>query len=314
MKHLILTVIFCFSLTSQSLYSQRIIFQSDFENINFPNSDSLPAGWKKIDADSNFFGLGKSWAVRDTNQILGGDTTVNKPRSHSGKKSLHISWFSGKGGSYVSDDWVWTDSFTVVSGDSLIFWSLLGNTKGITHYTDSLQIWICASQNVFDTINKITTLKSNLDTLDNFWIEHKFNLSQYAGQIIYIAFRYYLPVQNALWCNIDDMLIGNRSSVGIAINQFGIPESFRLFQNFPNPFNSETVIRFDIPQRDFVRLNIYDINGKLLKSFINIFLNAGSYDFRFDSESQSLQLGSGVYFYSLETREYAQSKKFILIK
>ena len=314
MKIYLLSIILIFGFTPGSVFPQRIIFQSDFENISFPNSDSLPSGWKKTDADSNFFGIGKSWAVRDTNQILGGDTSVNKPRAHSGKKSLHISWFSGKGGSYVSDDWVWTDSFTVNQGDSLIFWSLLGNTAGITHYVDSLQIWICNSQNTFDTASKLTTLISQLDTLDNVWLEHKFNLSQFSGQRIFIAFRYYLPVKNALWCNIDDMLIGNRTSVGITLSQINIPLSFRLHQNFPNPFNPETVIRIEIPEREFVKMSIYDLNGRLIQSLLNEILNPGTYDFRFYANSVAGQLASGVYFYKLESRRFTDTKKLIYVK
>lgn len=314
LKSFIFILHLCLGFFPGLIFSQRIIFQSDFENISFPNSDSLPSGWKKTDADSNFFGIGKSWAVRDTNQILGGDTTVNKPRAHSGKKSLHISWFSGKGGSYVSDDWVWTDSFTVNQGDSLIFWSLLGNTAGITHYVDSLQIWICSSQNISDTLSKLTTLISHLDTLDNVWLEHKFSLSQFSGQRIYVVFRYNLPVKNALWCNIDDMLIGNRTSVGIILSQLTIPAGFKLHQNFPNPFNPETVIRFEIPKGDFIILNVYDLNGKLTASLLNEYLNPGTYAITFDANSVSGELASGVYFYKLESGMFSDTKKFIYVK
>ena len=276
-------------------YSQRILFQSDFENVTL-NADSLPTGWKKFDADSNFFGIGKNWAIRDTNQILGGDTIVNRPHSFSGKKSLHISWFSGKGGNYISDDWVWTDSLRIAQGDSLIFMALLGNTPGIAYYVDSVQIWACSAQNTVSAFQKISTIKSALDTNINFWKQHLFDLSQFAGQRIHIAFRYYIPVENALWCNIDDMLIGNRSgSIGINSNTSTIPIGFELYQNYPNPFNPSTKISYKLQTSSYITIKIHDVAGRLVSELVNARQNAGFYEVEF----QAVDISSGVYFYTL---------------
>src|SRR4030095_8902808 len=114
------------------LFSQRILFQSDFETIPLVFPDSLPAGWKKLDVDQNNPVLG--WAVNDTNQHFGGDTATFKPRAHSGKKCLFIFWLAGLGNNNLNDDWVWTDSLRIQTGDSLIFWCLLGSTPLIVPY------------------------------------------------------------------------------------------------------------------------------------------------------------------------------------
>lgn len=298
--------------SASNSFSQRFLFQSDFENINFSNSDSLPLGWKKLDADSNYFGRGKSWAVRDTNQILGGDSIVNRPHSHSGKKSLHISWLSGKGGTYENDDWVWTDSLRIQTDDSLIFWALLGNIPGISYYVDSVQIWVCSLQNPDSRIAHLTTLISSLDTNINIWKEHKFNLTGFSNQRIYIGFRYYIPVENALWCNIDDMIIGNRSaSIGINTSEVNIPYKFSLFQNYPNPFNPVTNFEFQIPKSGFVKLTVSDLLGEEVAVIVNTQLNPGSYNFKFDGSS----LSSGVYFYSLEVGgDIIDTKRLVLLK
>jgi len=272
--------------------------------------DSLPQGWLKLDVDSNFFGIGKSWAVRDTNQILGGDTVVNRPRAYSGKKSLHISWFAGKGGSYESDDWVWTDSLNIQNGDSLIFWALLGNTEGISFYVDSLQIWICNLQNPGSATTHLATLKSHLDTTINAWTEHKFDLSQFAGQKVYIGFRYYIPVVNALWCNIDDMLIGNRTPVGISQTGTNVPSEFSLSQNYPNPFNPNTVISYQLAVNSFVSLKIYDAMGREVETLINVKQIAGSYELEWNAGN----FPSGIYFYELTAGEFAETRRMILIK
>lgn len=304
-------------------YSQRILFQSDFENITLTIPDSLPTGWAKLDVDSNFFGLGKSWAVRDTTHIAGGDTIANRPRAHSGKKSLHISWFSGKGGSYEGDDWAWTDSLRIIPEDSLIFWALLGNTQGISFYVDSLQIWICSEQNPNAVISHLATLKSNLDTVPNIWKERRFDLSQFAGQRIYVAFRYYLPVQNALWCNIDDMFIGNRSYTS-TVNQNGtnIPASFFLSQNYPNPFNPKTVIKYDISFENkglqpLVQLRIYNALGKEVEILVNERQPSGDYTVEWDASNYP----SGTYFYNIEihpdrlqAESFSETKQMTLLK
>ena len=280
---------------SAQLYSQRILFQSDFENVTL-HAASLPQGWKKFDADSTFFGIGKNWAVRDTSQILGGDTIVNRPHAFSGKKSLHISWFSGKGGNYVSDDWLWTDSLRIAQGDSLIFMALLGNTPGIAYYVDSVQIWACSSQNTSSAFQKITTIKSALDTNINFWKQHLYDLSQFAGQKIFIAFRYYIPVENALWCNLDDMLIGNRSgSIGISNNTSTIPNGFELYQNYPNPFNPSTKISYKLQASSYITIKIHDVAGRLISELVNARQNAGLYEVEF----QAGDISSGAYFYTL---------------
>jgi len=309
---LIILLFITYSLLPSETFSQRILFQSDFENLNLSMPDSLPQGWSKLDADSNFFGRGKSWAVRDTNQILGGDTVVNRPRAKSGKKALHISWFAGKGGSYESDDWVWTDSLNIQSGDSLMFWALLGNTEGISFYVDSLQIWICNLQNPASATIHLATLKSHLDTTLNTWTEHKFDLSQFTNQKIYIGFRYYIPVVNALWCNIDDMLIGNRTPVGISQTGTNVPSEFSLSQNYPNPFNPKTIISYQLLVNSFTSLKVYNVLGNEVAVLVNERQNAGRYDYQLSTINY--QLTSGIYFYKLTAGEFSDTKKMTLIK
>lgn len=95
-----------------------------------------------------------------------------------------------------------------------------------------------------------------------------------------------------------------------------IPENFILYQNFPNPFNSSTTIKFDIPLRNgkneniFVILKIYDILGKEISVLINSYLEPGTYYTKLNSSD----LGSGLYYYRIQCGEYSDIKKMILIK
>lgn len=89
-----------------------------------------------------------------------------------------------------------------------------------------------------------------------------------------------------------------------------IPASYSLKQNFPNPFNPQTNIDFDIPKRTHVELNIYDITGKYVTTLVDYDYKPGSYRIFWDASS----LSSGVYFYSLQTTEYTNTKRMILLK
>jgi len=88
------------------------------------------------------------------------------------------------------------------------------------------------------------------------------------------------------------------------------PKKFSLEQNYPNPFNPTTVIRFAVPRTQEVKLNVYDINGRLVGRLVNGSLNAGEYEFTFDASG----LGSGIYFYRIEAGSFVQTKRMTLIK
>ncbi len=88
------------------------------------------------------------------------------------------------------------------------------------------------------------------------------------------------------------------------------PDAFSLKQNFPNPFNPATKINFDIKNSTFTSLKVFDMNGREVKTLVNENLTAGSYEINFNAS----ELNSGVYFYTLKTNEYTETKKMMLVK
>ncbi len=307
-----------FSFCMQSA-SQRILFQSDLETIPLVYPDSLPVGWKKLDVDRNNPVLG--WAVNDTNQRFGGDTAIFKPRAHSGKKCLFIFWLAGLGNNNLNDDWVWTDSLRILTGDSLIFWCLLGSTPLISAYPDSVQIHVCSAQNPGTSLLKLATIKSNdsagIPLNNNTWRQFKYSLSQFAGQKIYIAWRYYMVVNQSsgLWINIDDIFIGNHSAIGIEQISSNIPSGYELMQNYPNPFNPKTKIRFSIPsisQRHAydTRMVIYNSIGQKIIELFNQPLAPGIYEVDWDATNYP----SGIYFYRITSGEFSDTRRMVFVK
>ena len=89
-----------------------------------------------------------------------------------------------------------------------------------------------------------------------------------------------------------------------------IPSSFQLKQNYPNPLNPSTSIRFDIPNASFVRVSVYDVMGRELENLVNEQLKAGEYMVKWDAA----RFASGIYFYSIAADGYQTTKKMMLIK
>jgi hypothetical protein len=90
----------------------------------------------------------------------------------------------------------------------------------------------------------------------------------------------------------------------------GIPLTYDLTQNFPNPFNPSTTIRYQIPQDGIVTLKIYDILGSEVATLVNEQKPAGKYEVNFNARS----LASGIYIYKIQAGEFTASKKLMLLK
>lgn len=89
-----------------------------------------------------------------------------------------------------------------------------------------------------------------------------------------------------------------------------IPAAFKLSQNFPNPFNPVTSIRFDVPKSSFVKISVYDVMGREVENLVNQQLKAGEYLVKWDA----VKFSSGIYFYSIAADGYQITNKMILTK
>jgi len=98
--------------------------------------------------------------------------------------------------------------------------------------------------------------------------------------------------------------------VSMSITENLIPTTYNLSSPYPNPFNPTTTISFSIPQLGTVSLNIYDITGKLVTTLINEQLNIGYHSIDWDGTNQS----SGMYLVKMESGEYVETQKLLLVK
>ena len=95
----------------------------------------------------------------------------------------------------------------------------------------------------------------------------------------------------------------------------GIPSSFALHDNYPNPFNPKTQIRFDLPQRNNVNITIYNTLGQRVKVFSMINTPAGTHAITWNAINQNGQpLSAGVYLYQMISEDFVKTRKMILLK
>lgn len=105
------------------------------------------------------------------------------------------------------------------------------------------------------------------------------------------------------------------STVTKVENQTLIPRTFGLSQNFPNPFNSETLIQIQLPEKCFVSLRIYNIIGQIICSLINGMKEPGRYTSIWNGQNdRGLTVSSGIYFYCLKAGDYVDTKKLLYFK
>ena len=97
-------------------------------------------------------------------------------------------------------------------------------------------------------------------------------------------------------------------SVGLA--DLNMPKEFELSQNYPNPFNPTTTINFSVPKQGNVRIAVYNTVGEQVDVLVNSHKNVGNYITAWDASN----FASGIYYYSIQTDNFVQTKKMILLK
>jgi carboxypeptidase T len=147
------------------------------------------------------------------------------------------------------------------------------------------------------------------------WKFQSFNISSNVGGSTNMLVRFRDSTDASLnydgWYVDNIRITGYQVSPPVGVNtstEEGL--SYDLMQNYPNPFNPNTKINFTIPKQNFVKLNVYDISGKLVSILVNESKDAGKYEVIFNGEN----LSSGIYFYKIEAGDFIVTRKMILIK
>ena len=315
MKKLIFTFLL-FVMVSTGAFAQRIVFNQTFQG--FPiTADSLPLKWTKVITLPPTTQPTSVWAIRDSGNVFQGVNQIVRSPAYQSTRALTVPW-SGYGAGGIIDQWVFTDSFTVKTGDSLIFMMVIGTpawVPSLTAYIDTMQVHVCLINDPAGSLQKLATIKSRdsagVALGGNVWEQYKFNLTPFAGQIIYVGFRYYMDTNiDGLWCCIDNVFVGNRAAS--VVNQIGtgVPTKYNMEQNYPNPFNPSTSIKFALPKASNVKITVFNMLGQVVSVPVNENKSAGFYEVKFNGSN----LASGSYYYRIEAGSYVETKKMMLIK
>lgn len=202
--------------------------------------------------------------------------------------------------------WVGTDfGLGIYNGTD---WTVYrANNSGITHN------YIAAI--AFEgNISWIGTLNSLLKFDGNNWTKFDTANSQIPGGVVDVI----------LTDNVGNKWLGTRDfslAYGLTVFKEGgivglnnitghTPTKYLLKQNYPNPFNPVTKIDFELPKYGNTSLKIYNSIGELIATLVDITLNKGNYSYEWDAANYP----SGIYFYTLQSGEYVQTQKMVLLK
>jgi endonuclease I len=168
--------------------------------------------------------------------------------------------------------------------------------------------------------NAVLTVNSAVSDIPQFIVE-EYPASVPAGEMCYAKIKFKPTAINqtyngTLTINNSDSTITvnlkgfSNSNVGINITGTDIPSKYFLYDNYPNPFNSSTLIKFDIPAESDISLELYDIQGKLLKVLCTGRFQAGSYRYMLQIDN----LSAGFYFIKFSGYNYMKTSKICHLK
>ena len=104
----------------------------------------------------------------------------------------------------------------------------------------------------------------------------------------------------------------------VVLNESAIITSFELTQNYPNPFNPSTTIDYNIHSSGYVSLNVYDVMGRLVRTLVDEYKEAGNangYSVTWNGlDNLGNKVSTGVYIYSLQAQGVSTTKKMVLMK
>ena len=115
------------------------------------------------------------------------------------------------------------------------------------------------------------------------------------------------------------LILGVCNYIGLDLSQIeneaAIPSGYSLHQNYPNPFNPTTTLQYDLPEDRLVNITIYDMLGRAVKILINQPQDAGYRSIIWDATNNyGKPVSAGIYLYQIQTGEYMQTRKMVLLK
>jgi photosystem II stability/assembly factor-like uncharacterized protein len=197
--------------------------------------------------------------------------------------------------------------------------TVAGNSGKIYKTSDGGNNWVALLSNTTKNLKAIisTNLLKNWavgeqGTILNTTNGGSFWATQVSGTTNNLNSVYFAMTSTTGWISGDNGTILKTTNGGVGIMKISseIPTSYKLYNNYPNPFNPSTNIKFQIKDSRFTTLKIYDILGKEIERLVNEKLSPGTYSIDWNAT----QYPSGIYFYRLQSENFTDVKRMMFVK
>jgi len=273
-----------------------LLFYSQLSNDEDKSSDTLKTQinvTQFIDDFESDFGnwiTNGTWGTDNRKAYNGGNCLVVNPEKNYDNNTNSFTMYK------------YTFDLTSINDPQLIFWSqtdLKGSDHGYVEIsTDNGQNW--------------TKISNNFISFNSTWEQQIISLLDFTdNDNVTIRFHFISDMMfNAIGWFIDDIKIESGSTAINEDNASILVYQYQLYDNYPNPFNPETVIQYSIPKNEQVELKVYNLLGNKIVTLINEYKQASTYSIDFDTTG----LAGGIYFYQIMTGNFTATKKMLLIK
>lgn len=302
------------------------------DNAHTPNTATYPASGTLSFIVKNYDNVSldfenNSGSLTATNDWQWGVPSIPSPAAHGGVKC----WGTILNGNYTAGprlSSLTTPTYTVFSNRaSFSFW----HWYEMQGRFDGGNVKVSINGGAFQTIqptdsfpqasiyngfgNPLGGQPGYSSTTGTTWSKVNFDLTGIATEGNTIAVRFDFGADNSIqyrgWY-VDDFSsegFGTLIPAGVGTHE-GAPMSFALEQNFPNPFNPSTGIRYQLPSQSHVTLKVFDVLGREVATLVNEIMPAGTYEAIWDASGNA----SGTYIYRLEAGSFIQNRKMLLLK
>ena len=180
-------------------------------------------------------------------------------------------------------------------------------------------VFVTGATESFNTNFDYATIKYDSDGNEKWVIKYNGpgNLYDYANSICLDNSGYVYVTGSSLGIGTGNDFVTikyTQSPSDLKENPLNIPAEFKLFENYPNPFNPSTKISWQSPVGSWQTIKVYDVLGNEVTTLIDEYRTAGKYEVEFYPASSIKHPASGLYFYQLKAGEFIQTKKMVLIK
>ncbi|UCF65130.1 MAG: S8 family peptidase [bacterium] len=201
------------------------------------------------------------------------------------------------------DEWLISESFALGSGSATLEFYAGYSTAWLSYATLKLHI----STNGGGSWTQLWEAEN--DGQGWIWRQKTIDISAYANnQNLKLGWQY--VGNDGDLVGLDGIQVTGFATGLQNQNDSNLPAQYSLSQNYPNPFNPETTIELKLPETSYVTLKIYNILGEQLEILIDKKLPAGTFQYKWNAS----HLASGVYLYRLDTGNFSETKKLILMK